>query len=88
MFCQDDVIKKAHVDTEAPGFAVTAGLTEQAALDLEKEVDEGLGELDPDAANPSGDPAQAAAATVAAVKNPHRELHSFEIDATQVWHTC
>ncbi len=37
---QDEVIQKAHVVApEGNGFTVTAGLTEQAAVDLTKEVE-------------------------------------------------
>lgn len=38
---QDEVIKKAHVAApeSVGGFTVMAGLTEQAALDLTKEVE-------------------------------------------------
>jgi hypothetical protein len=40
LLMQDDVIQKAHVAApEGDGFTVTAGLTEQAAVDLTKEVE-------------------------------------------------
>jgi len=40
-------------------------------------------ELDADAA-PAGDAGEAAAAALAAAVQPEREVHSFEIDPTQV----
>ncbi len=44
-------------------------------------------EADADAA-PGFDAGEAAAAAMAATTQPEREVHSFEIDPTQVWSTA
>lgn len=85
------MIKRARVRSQDGEFEVQAGLREQAALDLEKQVDEGLGEVVPDAASVAPDEPSTAAALGAATAvlqeaAPNRDLHSFEIDPSQVLH--
>ncbi|KAK9915560.1 hypothetical protein WJX75_000745 [Coccomyxa subellipsoidea] len=89
---KDDVIQKAHVAApEGDGFTVTAGLTEQAAVDLTKEVEMAEVEEIADGSDPGPDPAAAdpglaAAEALAQAEHRERELHSFEIEPSQVEH--
>ncbi|EIE26133.1 DNA repair helicase rad25 [Coccomyxa subellipsoidea C-169] len=95
---KDEVIQKAHVVApEGNGFTVTAGLTEQAAVDLTKEVEmvssTGIPKTllcsrasSPLHASISAMLAISTAEALALAENKERELHSFEIEPSQVEH--